>query len=148
MYKRYPERLADALIRSRPQKTIGVIYGKQSKDGHRNGCLQGIGAAVVKAFLERGYNVVGTSRSATKSAELKASDKLVLVDGDIGDTSTAQKVVETAVQKFSSVDVVVNNAGIFRLLRARPRCFGGHGSSYDERATGKRVFRANGRSCG
>ena len=67
----------------------------------------------MKAFLERGYNVVGTSRSATKSAELKASDKLVLVDGDIGDTSTAQKVVETAVQKFSSVDVVVNNAGIF-----------------------------------
>ncbi|HEV2709944.1 MAG TPA: SDR family oxidoreductase [Edaphobacter sp.] len=77
------------------------------------GASQGIGAAVVKAFLERGYNVVGTSRSATKSAELKASDKLVLVDGDIGQASTAQKVVETAVQKFGSVDVVVNNAGIF-----------------------------------
>jgi NAD(P)-dependent dehydrogenase (short-subunit alcohol dehydrogenase family) len=77
------------------------------------GASQGIGAAVVKAFLERGYNVVGTSRSATKSAELKASDKLALVDGDIGHASTAQKVVETAVQKFGSVDVVVNNAGIF-----------------------------------
>jgi len=48
------------------------------------GASQGIGAAVVKAFLERGYNVVGTSRNATKSAEFKASDKLVLVDGDIG----------------------------------------------------------------
>ena len=48
------------------------------------GASQGIGAAVVRAFLERGYNVVGTSRNATKSAELKASDKLVLVDGDIG----------------------------------------------------------------
>jgi NAD(P)-dependent dehydrogenase (short-subunit alcohol dehydrogenase family) len=44
------------------------------------GASQGIGAAVVRAFLERGYNVVGTSRNATKSAELKASDKLVLVD--------------------------------------------------------------------
>ena len=77
------------------------------------GASQGIGAGVVKAFLERGYNVVGTSRSATKSAELKASDKLVLVDGDIGQASTAQKVVETAVQKFGSVDIVVNNAGIF-----------------------------------
>jgi NAD(P)-dependent dehydrogenase (short-subunit alcohol dehydrogenase family) len=77
------------------------------------GASQGIGAAIVKAFLERGYNVVGTSRSATKSAELKASGKLVLVDGDIGQASTAQKVVETAVQKFGSVDVVVNNAGIF-----------------------------------
>ena len=29
------------------------------------GASQGIGAAVVRAFLERGYNVVGTSRNAT-----------------------------------------------------------------------------------
>jgi NAD(P)-dependent dehydrogenase (short-subunit alcohol dehydrogenase family) len=77
------------------------------------GASQGIGAAVVRAFLERGYNVVGTSRNATKSAELKASDKLVLVDGDIGQAATAQKVADTAVQKFGSIDVVVNNAGIF-----------------------------------
>ena len=77
------------------------------------GASQGIGAAVVKAFLERGYNVVGTSRSASKSAALNASEKLVLVDGDIGQAATAKKVVETAVQKFGSVDAVVNNAGIF-----------------------------------
>jgi NAD(P)-dependent dehydrogenase (short-subunit alcohol dehydrogenase family) len=77
------------------------------------GASQGIGAAVVKAFLERGYNVVGTSRNAAKSAELKASDKLVLVDGDIGQAATAQKVVDAAVQKFGTIDAVVNNAGIF-----------------------------------
>src|ERR1700740_3068324 len=77
------------------------------------GASQGIGAAVVKAFLERGYNVVGTSRSASKSDALKASEKLVLVDGDIGQAATAKKVVDTAVQKFGSVDAVVNNAGIF-----------------------------------
>jgi NAD(P)-dependent dehydrogenase (short-subunit alcohol dehydrogenase family) len=77
------------------------------------GASQGIGAAVVRAFLERGYNVVGTSRNATKSAELKPSDKPVLVDGDIGQAATAQKVVDAAIQKFGSIDVVVNNAGIF-----------------------------------
>jgi len=77
------------------------------------GASQGIGAAVVKAFLERGYNVVGTSRNATKSAELKASDKLVLVDGDIGEAATAEKVARTAISKFGSIDHVVNNAGIF-----------------------------------
>jgi NAD(P)-dependent dehydrogenase (short-subunit alcohol dehydrogenase family) len=77
------------------------------------GASQGIGATVVKAFLERGYNVVGTSRNATKSTELKASDKLLLVDGDIGQAATAQKVVDAAVQKFGSIDVVINNAGIF-----------------------------------
>ena len=77
------------------------------------GASQGIGAAVVRAFLERGYNVVGTSRNATKSTELRASDKLALVDGDIGQAAIAQKVIDTAVQKFGSIDVVVNNAGIF-----------------------------------
>src|SRR5882762_8858759 len=77
------------------------------------GASQGIGAAAVKAFLERGYNVVGTSRNATKSAELKASDKLVLVDGDIGEAATAQKVAQTAISRFGSIDHVVNNAGIF-----------------------------------
>src|SRR5271170_6040620 len=77
------------------------------------GASQGIGAAIVKAFLERGYNVVGTSRDATKSAELKASDKLALVNGDIGLATTAQKTVDAAVQKFGSIDAVVNNAGIF-----------------------------------
>jgi NAD(P)-dependent dehydrogenase (short-subunit alcohol dehydrogenase family) len=77
------------------------------------GASQGIGAAIAKAFLERDYNVVGTSRDATKSAELKASDKLVLVDGDIGQATTAQKAAAAAVQKFGSIDAVVNNAGIF-----------------------------------
>ena len=77
------------------------------------GASQGIGAAVVKAFLERGYNVVGTSRNATKSAELKASDELVLIDGDIGHAATARKVVDAAIERFGSIDVVVNNAGIF-----------------------------------
>jgi NADP-dependent 3-hydroxy acid dehydrogenase YdfG len=77
------------------------------------GASQGIGAAVVTAFLERGYNVVGTSRNATKSADLKASEKLAFVDGDIGQAATAQKVADAAIQKFGSIDVVVNNAGIF-----------------------------------
>ena len=77
------------------------------------GASQGIGAAVVRAFLERGYNVVGTSRNATKSAELKASDKLVLVDGDIGQAASAEKVVDITLQRFGWIDAVVNNAGIF-----------------------------------
>jgi NAD(P)-dependent dehydrogenase (short-subunit alcohol dehydrogenase family) len=77
------------------------------------GASQGIGAGVVKAFLERGYNVVGTARSATKSRELSASDHLALLDGDIGQFETAQKVAELAIKKFGSIDAVVANAGIF-----------------------------------
>jgi NAD(P)-dependent dehydrogenase (short-subunit alcohol dehydrogenase family) len=77
------------------------------------GASQGIGAGVVQAFLGRGYNVVGTSRNATKSKELSVSDHLALIDGDIGQFETAQKVAELAVMKFGSIDAVVANAGIF-----------------------------------
>ncbi len=77
------------------------------------GASQGIGAGVVKAFLARGYDIVGTARSATKSKELSASDHLALIDGDIGQFETAQKVAELAIKKFGSIDAVVANAGIF-----------------------------------
>ena len=77
------------------------------------GASQGIGAGIVRAFLDRGYNVVGSSRAATKSNSLTASEKLALVDGDIGEMSTAKKIAETAVTRFGSIDALVNNAGIY-----------------------------------
>jgi|SRR5579871_69171 len=80
------------------------------------GASQGIGAAVVQAFLDRGYNVVATSRSASK-AGFALSPNLALVDGDIGQSATAEKVAQTAIDKFGSIDHVVNNAGIFAAKR-------------------------------
>jgi len=77
------------------------------------GASQGIGAAIATLFLNRGYNVVGTSRHASKKNELTKSEHLALVDGDIGQSGTAQHAVETAIERFGSVDALVNNAGIF-----------------------------------
>jgi NAD(P)-dependent dehydrogenase (short-subunit alcohol dehydrogenase family) len=77
------------------------------------GASQGIGAGIVREFLARGYNVVGTARNATKAKELSPSDQLVLIDGDIGQFETAQKVVELTLKKFGSIDALVANAGIF-----------------------------------
>ena len=76
------------------------------------GASQGIGAAVVKAFLDRGYNVVATSRSVSKAGFLP-SPNLAVVDADIGQAATAEKVAQTAISAFGSIDHVVNNAGIF-----------------------------------
>jgi NAD(P)-dependent dehydrogenase (short-subunit alcohol dehydrogenase family) len=76
------------------------------------GASQGIGEAVVQSFLDRGYNVVATSRNVSK-AGLTPSQNLALVDGDIGHAATAENVAKTAVAKFGSIDHVVNNAGIF-----------------------------------
>ncbi|HTC07058.1 MAG TPA: SDR family oxidoreductase [Xanthobacteraceae bacterium] len=76
------------------------------------GASQGIGAAVVQAFLDRGYNVVATSRGISK-ANFAPSPHLALVDGDIGQATTADNVAQTAIGKFGSINHVVNNAGIF-----------------------------------
>jgi NAD(P)-dependent dehydrogenase (short-subunit alcohol dehydrogenase family) len=77
------------------------------------GASQGIGAGIVSAFVERGYNVVANSRKVTQSTEVAASSHVALVDGHIGDPETAARVAETALSRFKSIDALVNNAGIF-----------------------------------
>ena len=77
------------------------------------GASQGIGAGIVKAFIERGFNVVANSRKVTQSTEVAASDHVALVDGHIGEPATAARIVETSLTRFKSIDALVNNAGIF-----------------------------------
>jgi len=77
------------------------------------GASQGIGAGAVEAFLQRGYRVVANSRNLTKANPFPASADLALVDGDIGDPSTAPTIVDTAVSRFGRIDALVNNAGIY-----------------------------------
>src|SRR6185312_9477924 len=77
------------------------------------GASQGIGAGIVKVFVERGFNVVANSRKMTQSTEVAASDHVALVDGHIGEPATAAKLIETALSRFKSIDTLVNNAGIF-----------------------------------
>jgi NAD(P)-dependent dehydrogenase (short-subunit alcohol dehydrogenase family) len=81
------------------------------KTANVTGASGGIGAGLVEAFLKEGYYVVATSLNASQS--LTASPSLVLVDGDIGKQETAAKAVEAAINRFGTIDVLVNNAGIF-----------------------------------
>jgi len=76
------------------------------------GASGGIGAGLVEAFLREGYNVVATSLNASRL--LTASTGPVLVDGDIGKQETAAKVVEAAMEHFGTIDVLINNAGLYR----------------------------------
>ena len=75
------------------------------------GASGGIGAGLVEGFLKVGYNVVATSRDANR--KLTRSGNLILLDGDIGQQQTAAQAVEAAVNNFGTIDVLVNNAGIF-----------------------------------
>jgi NAD(P)-dependent dehydrogenase (short-subunit alcohol dehydrogenase family) len=85
----------------------------QRKTAIVTGASQGIGAGIVKAFAQRGFNVVASSRKVTQSKEVAASDSVALVDGDIGEPATAARIIETALARFKSIDALVNNAGIF-----------------------------------
>jgi NAD(P)-dependent dehydrogenase (short-subunit alcohol dehydrogenase family) len=77
------------------------------------GASSGIGLELTRTLLARGYQVVANSRTLTRAGTLTASDSLALVDGDIADQGTAKRVVDTAVQRFGGIDLLVNNAGIF-----------------------------------
>jgi NAD(P)-dependent dehydrogenase (short-subunit alcohol dehydrogenase family) len=73
------------------------------------GASQGIGAGLVTAFRDRGYQVVATSRSIEQATD----PDVVAVPGDIADPATADKVISAAMSQFGRVDTLINNAGIF-----------------------------------
>ena len=73
------------------------------------GASQGIGAALVQAFRDRGYAVVANSRSIRPSND----PDVLAVAGDISDREVATRVIAQAVAKFGRIDTLVNNAGIF-----------------------------------
>ena len=77
------------------------------------GASSGIGLGLTKGFLAAGFRVVANSRRVTDAGTLTPSDDLLLIDGDVGDASTARELVSRAEQRFGAVDVLINNAGIF-----------------------------------
>ena len=81
------------------------------------GASSGMGLDIARGFLERGSNVVMNARNseklATAARALGDENKIAIVPGDIGNKETGEKMVKSAVERFGSADVLVNNAGIF-----------------------------------
>jgi len=79
----------------------------------------GIGKAAAARFLDEGASVVLSSRRREvledARRELGADDRVALVPGDVGSPKGAAEVIDTAVQRFGGVDVLVNSTGIFRV---------------------------------
>jgi NAD(P)-dependent dehydrogenase (short-subunit alcohol dehydrogenase family) len=82
---------------------------RQRKVAVITGASQGIGAGLVRGFLDRGYQVVANSRSIQPDA----SADVLAVPGDITDPAVAEGVIAGAVDRFGRVDTLVNNAGVF-----------------------------------
>jgi NAD(P)-dependent dehydrogenase (short-subunit alcohol dehydrogenase family) len=81
------------------------------------GASSGIGLAVAKALLARGWNVVANARTERRLAEaatvLDGGERFLGVAGDIAVPATAKKIFDEAVARYGGVDLLVNNAGIF-----------------------------------
>lgn len=81
------------------------------------GGSSGIGFDIARAYLEKGVSVVINGRDAKKllaaAEKLGNAEKVAIVPGHIGDPKTGEAMVRVALERFGSVDVLVNNAGTF-----------------------------------
>ena len=79
---------------------------------------QGLGLAMARAFVAEGTRVVLGDLDGAKAKEAATSlggeDVAVGVECDVVDASAVQRLLDTSVERFGSLDVVVNNAGITR----------------------------------
>jgi len=83
--------------------------GTEGKVAVITGASQGIGAARIKAYRDRGYRVVATARSVKPSSD----PDVLVVAGDIADRRTAERAISEGMARFGRVDTLINNAGIF-----------------------------------
>ncbi|MFC6254994.1 SDR family NAD(P)-dependent oxidoreductase [Secundilactobacillus hailunensis] len=82
------------------------------------GGAAGIGLATVKRFLEEGATVVFTDINdvAGKAQEKQsATDKAVFMKQDVSKEADWDKVVDETIKRFGTIDILFNNAGIFKL---------------------------------
>ncbi|MDK1492323.1 SDR family oxidoreductase [Sinorhizobium sp. 7-81] len=73
------------------------------------GASQGIGAGLVRAYRDRNYRVIASSRSIKESAD----PDILVVPGDISRPETAERIVREGIERFGRIDSLVNNAGVF-----------------------------------
>jgi glucose 1-dehydrogenase len=78
------------------------------------GAATGIGRGIAERFADEGASVVFADRDEAGLAEVAGSDRVVAMAVDIGDAHAVQAALDTTVERFGGLDVVVNNAAIIR----------------------------------
>jgi NAD(P)-dependent dehydrogenase (short-subunit alcohol dehydrogenase family) len=73
------------------------------------GASQGIGAGLVDGYRDRGWSVVANARHMEPSPD----PQVVVVDGDISEAATADRIIDRGLERFGHIDTLINNAGVF-----------------------------------
>ncbi len=92
----------------------------KGKNAIITGGSAGIGFACAKALVEEGSNIMIIGRNQKQLEEAveklpkfsKNQDTTIIpISGDLSDANTANRIVDIAVSQFSSIDILINNAG-------------------------------------
>ncbi|UBM58779.1 SDR family oxidoreductase [Marinilongibacter aquaticus] len=75
------------------------------------GASSGFGKETAKLFQKKGWKVIASMRSPEKESELNQLENVLVVGLDVQDTNSIKAAVEAGVDKFGTIDVLVNNAG-------------------------------------
>jgi NADP-dependent 3-hydroxy acid dehydrogenase YdfG len=75
------------------------------------GASSGIGKETAKLFQSKGWNVIATMRNPNNETELNQLENVLVAQLDVLDLDSIQKAFAEGIQKFGSVDVLLNNAG-------------------------------------
>ncbi len=79
------------------------------------GGSRGIGRGIAELMHEKGWNVAITSR---READAEAQEKFLCIRADNADAQDRERAVQTVLEKFGKIDLLVNNAGIAPRVRA------------------------------
>ncbi|MBC8724245.1 3-oxoacyl-[acyl-carrier protein] reductase [Paraburkholderia sp. MM5496-R1] len=83
------------------------------------GASKGIGAAIAKALAAQGASVVVNYASSRAGADKVVADitaaggKAVAVGGDVSKAADANGIIDTAIETYGRLDVLVNNSGVY-----------------------------------
>ncbi|WP_263262175.1 glucose 1-dehydrogenase [Pseudomonas sp. RIT-PI-S] len=83
------------------------------------GASKGIGAGIAKALAAEGAAVVLTYASAQAGAEavaatiIEAGGRATVVGGDVTKAADTEKFVQTAIDAYGRLDILVNNSGVY-----------------------------------
>ena len=76
------------------------------------GCASGVGESVAKLFTEQGAKVLAVDINADGlESAMEGIENVVTMPQDITDSHAAENIIDTALQNFSQIDILINNAG-------------------------------------